>query len=145
MTREEVEGYGLRWQEELFTEPFITDWVLDRIFREHTNEVRDKYIEKTWGNRYKMRPEYDTQRKVEAAFKGKETDKDIWIRDGLYALISDVLFVRDHKDPNKFHPRISVQMDFIYEVYTIATRMLSTRFTTTISIAATTNIGIKKL
>lgn len=46
MTREEVEGYGLRWQEELFTEPFITDWVLDRIFREHTNEVRDKYIEK---------------------------------------------------------------------------------------------------
>ena len=51
-----------------------------------------------------MRPEYDTQRKVEAAFKGKETDKDIWIRDGLYALISDVLFVRDHKDPNKFHP-----------------------------------------
>ena len=115
MTREEVEGYGLRWQEELFTEPFITDWVLDRIFREHTNEVRDKYIEKTWGNRYKMRPEYDTQRKVEAAFKGKETDKDIWIRDGLYALISDVLFVRDHKDPNKFHPRISVQMDFIYE------------------------------
>ena len=115
MTREEVEGYGLRWQEELFTEPFITDWVLDRIFREHTNEVRDKYIEKTWGNRYKMCPEYDTQRKVEAAFKGKETDKDIWIRDGLYALISDVLFVRDHKDPNKFHPRISVQMDFIYE------------------------------
>ena len=115
MTREEVEGYGLRWQEELFTEPFITDWVLDRIFREHTNEVRDKYIEKAWGNRYKMRPEYDTQRKVEAAFKGKETDKDIWIRDGLYALISDVLFVRDHKDPNKFHPRISVQMDFIYE------------------------------
>ena len=115
MSREEVEGYGLHWQEELFTEPFITDWVLDRIFREHANEVREKYIEKTWGNRYKMRPEYDTQRKVEAAFEGKETDKDIWIRDGLYALISDVLFVRDHKDPNKFHPRISVQMDFIYE------------------------------
>ena len=70
----------------MFTEPFITDWVLDRIFREHANEVREKYIEKTWGNRYKMRPEYDTQRKVEAAFEGKETDKDIWIRDGLYAL-----------------------------------------------------------
>ena len=77
--------------------------------------MRDKYIEKTWGNRYKMLPEFDTQRKVEAAFKGMETDKDIWIRDGLYALISDVLFVRDHKDPNKFHPRISVQLDFIYE------------------------------
>ena len=33
----------------------------------------------------------------------------------MYALISDVLFVRDHKNPDVFHPRISVQFDFIYE------------------------------
>ena len=115
MRREEIEGYGLHWQEELFTEPFITDWVLDRIFREHADEVRQKYVEHVWGDRYKMRPAYDTQRKVEKAFAGKTSDTDVWIRDGLYALISDVLFVRDHKDPNRFHPRISVQFDFIYE------------------------------
>ena len=115
MTREEIEGYGLHWQEDFFTEPFIADWVLERVFREHAEEVRQKYLEPTWGGRYKMRPEYDTQRKVEKAFEGKNSDTDIWIRDGLYALISDVLFVRDHKDPNRFHPRITVQMDFIYE------------------------------
>ncbi|GAB6982760.1 4-alpha-glucanotransferase [Prevotella dentasini] len=115
MSREEVEGYGLHWQEELFTEPFIADWVLDRVFREHADEVREKYVEHTWGDRYKMRAEYDTQRKVEKAFEGKDTDKDVWIRDGLYSLISDVLFVRDHRDPNRFHPRISVQFAFIYE------------------------------
>jgi 4-alpha-glucanotransferase len=62
-----------------------------------------------------MKPEYDTQRKVEAAFEGKTSSADVWIRDGLYALISDVLFVRDRKDSNKFHPRISVQFDFIYQ------------------------------
>ena len=39
-------------------------------------------------------------------------EKEIWLRDGLYALISDVLFRRDHKDPNKFHPRIGVQLAF---------------------------------
>ena len=115
MSREEIEGYGLHWQEELFTEPFIADWVLDRIFREHADEVRQKYVEHVWGDRYKMRPAYDTQRKVEKAFAGKNSDVDIWLRDGLYALISNVLFVRDHKDPNRFHPRISVQFDFIYE------------------------------
>ena len=115
MSREEIEGYGLHWQEELFTEPFITDWVLDRIFKEHADEVRNTYLIHKWGDRYSMRAEYDTQRKVEAAFEGHDTEKDIWIRDGLYALISDVLFVRDHKDPNRFHPRITVQMDFIYE------------------------------
>ena len=115
MSREEIEGYGLHWQEELFTEPFITDWVLDRIFKEHADEVRNTYLIHKWGDRYSMRAEYDTQRKVETAFEGHDTEKDIWIRDGLYALISDVLFVRDHKDPNRFHPRITVQMDFIYE------------------------------
>ncbi len=115
MTREEIEGYGLHFQEELYTRPFITDWVLDRIFREHTSEVKKKYIDAAANGFYTMKPEYDTQRKVEAAFEGKTTDKDIWIRDGLYALISDVLFVRDHRNPNLFHPRISVQFDFIYE------------------------------
>lgn len=115
MSREEIEGYGLHWQEELFTEPFIMDWVLDRIFREHATTVRENYLLPTHDGRYRMRPEFDTQRKVEAFFAGKNTETDIWIRDGLYALISDVLFVRDHKDANKFHPRISVQLDFIYE------------------------------
>jgi 4-alpha-glucanotransferase len=115
MTRDEIEAYGLRWQEELFTQPFIKDWVLDRIFKEYADEVREKYVEPKQDGFYRMRPQYDTQRKVEAAFEGHDTDKDIWIRDGLYALISDVLFVRDHKDADRFHPRISVQLDFIYE------------------------------
>lgn len=115
MSREEIEGYGLHWQEELFTEPFIADWVLDRIFKEHAQMVKETYLQHTWGDRYKMLPAYDTQRKVEKAFEGKTSEVDIWIRDGLYSLISNVLFVRDHKDPNRFHPRICVQFDFIYE------------------------------
>ena len=115
MTREEIEAYGLHWQEELFTEPFIMDWVLDRIFGERADEVREKYVEPKGDGYYRMKPEYDTQRKVEAAFAGATDERDLWLRDGLYALISDVLFVRDHRDENKFHPRISVQLDFVYE------------------------------
>ena len=115
MSREEIEGYGLHWQEDLFTTPFITDWVLDRVFHERAQEVREKYVEPKWEGHYRMRPEYDTQKKVEAAFEGCTEERDLWLRDGLYALISDVLFVRDHKDANKFHPRITVQFDFIYE------------------------------
>ena len=115
MTREEIEAYGLHFQEELFTEPFITDWVLDRMFGERAAMVRDTYLEPAHDGRYRMKPEYDTQRKVEAAFEGKTDKADTDLRDGLYALISDVLFVRDHRDPNKFHPRMSVQFDFIYE------------------------------
>ncbi len=63
---------------------------------------------------YRMRPEFDTQRKVEAYFAGKTDDDSIWIRDGLYALISDVLFVPDRNNPHEYHPRIGVQHDYIY-------------------------------
>lgn len=115
MTREEIEAYGLHFQEKLFTEPFITDWVLDRMFGERAAMVRETYLEPAGDGHYRMKPEYDTQRKVEAAFEGKTDKEDTDLRDGLYALISDVLFVRDHRDPNKFHPRISVQFDYIYE------------------------------
>ena len=115
MTREEIEAYGLRFQEELFTEPFITDWVLDRMFGARAGIVRETYLEPFHDGRYRMKEAYNTQRKVEAAFAGKTGKADTDLRDGLYALISDVLFVRDHRDANKFHPRISVQFDFIYE------------------------------
>ncbi len=115
MSRQEIEGYGLRFQEELFTRPFIATWVVDRIFREHAAEVTATYLDHAHDDIYTLKPEYDTQRKIEAAFAGRTTDKDIWLRDGLYSLVSNVLFVRDRKDADKFHPRISAQLDFMYE------------------------------
>ena len=138
MTREEIEGYGLRFDEDRYTRPFITDWTLDRIFHENADMVKEKFLDRLDDERYQMKPEFDTQRKVESWYfqmkneecrmKNENTaqpDSSFYIlhssfnleslRDGLYALISDVLFLRDHKDSNKFHPRIGVQLDFIYE------------------------------
>jgi 4-alpha-glucanotransferase len=131
MSEEEIRSYGLNFQAERFTTPFITDWVLDRMFHEHADEVKQQYLDRLDHERYKMKPAFDTQRKVEAYFAAQvqqqtahavtEEEKQSVakrlndIRDGLYALISDVLFVRDHKNPELYHPRISAQFDFIYE------------------------------
>lgn len=115
MSREEIESYGLHFQEDRFTRPFITDWVLDRVFHERAGEVKEKYLDRLDDERYQMKPEVNTQRKVEALFADATDEKELWLRDGLYALISDVLFVRDHTNPGVFHPRISAQLDFIYE------------------------------
>lgn len=115
MSREEIESYGLHFQEDRFIRPFITDWVLDRVFHERAGEVKEKYLDRLDDERYQMKPEVDTQRKVEALFADVTDEKELWLRDGLYALISDVLFVRDHTNPGVFHPRISAQLDFIYE------------------------------
>ena len=115
MSREEIMQYGLNYQEQRFTEPFITDWVLDRVFPERADEVRQTYLERIDHERYRMKPEVDTQRKIEARFENVTRQEDLWLRDGLYSLLSDVLFVRDHNNPDMFHPRISAQLDFIYE------------------------------
>ncbi len=82
---------------------------------ERAGEVKEKYLDRLDDERYQMKPEVDTQRKVEALFADVTNEKELWLRDGLYALISDVLFVRDHTNPGVFHPRISAQLDFIYE------------------------------
>ena len=115
MTREEIESYGFHFNEDRYTRPFITDWVLDRVFKDKAAMVRETYLDKIDDERYAMKPQYDTQRKIEQAFKGKTAEEDLWLRDGLYSLVSDVLFLRDCKDGRKFHPRIAVQLDFIYE------------------------------
>ena len=123
MTPAEIEGYGLQWQEELFTKPFIANWTLDRIFGEHAQYVKDTFLNPLHDDMWQMKPEFDTQRKVETFFKQVESGEqhaqsavlNSNLRDGLYALISDVLFVPDRKDAGKFHPRIGVQNDFIYE------------------------------
>ena len=115
MSRDEIMLYGLNFQEERFTQPFITDWVLDRVFHERADEVRREYLERIDGERYRMKPDVDTQRKIEARFAGVTRQEDLWLRDGLYSLVSDVLFVRDRNRADMFHPRISAQLDFIYE------------------------------
>ena len=122
MTPAEIEGYGLQWQEDLFTTPFIADWTIDRIFGDRAQYVKETFLDPKHDDIWQMKPEFDTQRKVEAWWKAQreasaadEAEALENLRDGLYALISDVLFVRDRKDSKKFHPRIGVQNDFVYQ------------------------------
>lgn len=115
MTADEIRSYGLNFQQDRFTRPFITDWVLDRVFHERADEVKQKYLDRLDDERYQLKKEVDTQIKVETLFEGVTDEKEIWLRDGLFSLISDVLFVRDHRNPGLYHPRISAQFDFIFE------------------------------
>ena len=112
MTRDEIEAYGLPFNEAHMTRPFIANWTLQRIFGERAAYVKEHFLEPLHDDIWQMKPEFDTQRKIEAWSKDKDEND---LRDGLYALISDVLFVRDRKDANRFHPRIAVQSDFVYE------------------------------
>lgn len=112
---EEIERYGLRFRPRYFTRPNINDWVLEKIFAARADEVRRTYLRPLGAEEYEMKPEYDTQRKIEAAFAGKTSPEDVALREGLYALVSNVLFIPDTKEKDKYHPRIAAQQDYFYQ------------------------------
>ena len=114
MSREEIESYGLPFREEYLI-PYIHESFLGQVFGPHTDYVKQTFLlpAETPGI-YHMKPEFATQREVESFFAGKNDENSLWIRDGLYTLISDVLFVPDTKEKDKYHPRIGIQRDFIF-------------------------------
>ncbi len=113
LTPDEMRDFGLNFDEELMTKPYITDDVLENIFGKDAERVRELYLQPEKNGRYSLKPEYATQRQVEQAFADAAED-DIRVRDGLYSLINNVLFVPDHQREGVYHPRISVMNDFVF-------------------------------
>ena len=109
MTQEEIQSFGLEFDKESMTRPYINDTLIDTLFGENGHEIRHTFLRRMHNGRYAFRPEFNTQRKIQAYFAGKTDEASTDIREKLYSLISDVLFIADRDDPNKYHPRIAVQ------------------------------------
>ncbi len=100
MTVEEIEEAGLEWDWLGMTKPVITDAILLQVFGDEAPLVRHKWLDNQGGGYYSLKPEVDTERKVEALNLAPN------VRDGLYTLIANVLFVEDTTRPGTYHPRI---------------------------------------
>jgi len=113
-TAEELGGWGFGFDEHRMTKPYIHEHFLGNIFGEYTGEVIEKYLNPITWQRYELKDFCDTQMKIKVHFEGKIDEKSNRLRDGLYALCNEVLFVRDKTEPNKFHPRITAQYTFSF-------------------------------
>ena len=111
----EIEYFGLPFRKDLMTRPFINDRVIDRLFGIHAQFVRDNYLIPRSYGLYDLKAEYDTQQKVRTAFEGRGDENSLWIRDGLYHLVSDVLFLEDPHHPEMYHPRIGACNEPVYD------------------------------
>ncbi|WP_300725632.1 4-alpha-glucanotransferase [uncultured Bacteroides sp.] len=114
MSEEEIRSFGLNFNKESMTRPYISEYMINTMFGDKAELVKETFIQPLHDDLYEMRPEFDTQRKVEAYFAGKKDKESCDLKEGLYALISDVLFIPDRKNPEMYHPRIGVQNDFAY-------------------------------
>lgn len=98
---------------ELQCRPFIRDWMLTDFFGEYTQEVKERYLEPTQDGSYRLKDFVDTQRKVEEYFSRMAPDeKNSRIKDALFGLIDDVLFIEDPYQKGHYHPRISAQFTY---------------------------------
>ena len=118
---DEMMEQGVYFDSERMIKPYIRGHFLHEIFGEYTDEVRKLYLHETEYNVFELKKEYDTQKKIYNHFTPGEnshqklSEKNVIIRDGLIALLDEVLFI---KDPNvsfaAYHPRIAMHYSYTY-------------------------------
>ena len=98
------------------TKPYIMDYMLADFFGEDAvDECRDRFLIDEGYGRYRLREEFDTQRKVVDYFSHEENnDRNNRICNALLGLIDEVLFIEDPYEKGKYHPRISAQFTYAY-------------------------------
>ena len=103
----EIVGRGIRFDRDRLTKPFINDAVLQEIFGEAADSVRQKYLLANGGGNYSLKLEFATQRQVENHFATlKATEQNFRLKIGLFDLISNVLLL---EVDGKFHCRFALE------------------------------------
>ena len=126
-THQELEAKGLWWDDNRFLKPYMKEHVLYAVFGKYTDDVIREYLLPDGWQNYKFKLEFDTQKKIEKHFATLDYNfgnKEVLIRDGLYMLHCEVLFVRDTHQRDKVHPRISMHSSATFRDLPDETRRL---------------------
>jgi 4-alpha-glucanotransferase len=118
---DEISDYGIWFDEQRFTKPYIRGHFLHEIFGEYTDEVRMLYLDEPEYNVFELKDGFKTQLGIYNHFTPemesgqKLSEKNVIIRDGLISLLDEVLFIRDpYTDHLAYHPRITLQYTYSY-------------------------------
>lgn len=115
LLKEDIEHYGMSFDENRYTIPHIHRKFILELFGEMAEEVGRTYLVQSASDYLMLKPSCDTQRKIEQLFDGLTDERSIQIKEGLYHIANEVLFVHDTREPHKFHPRISAHQSFVYQ------------------------------
>jgi 4-alpha-glucanotransferase len=112
MSKDELLTKGFLLDDERHLKPYIRNDQLLEMFGNAAERVIREFLNKKDSGVYELKPEVNTQRKIEKYFAVNGGETNICV--GLYALVADVLFVRDPHQPDKFHPRITAQHTYSF-------------------------------
>ncbi len=123
----ELQRKGLVWDEARFLKPYLKEHLLQEVFGTDVREIIKTYFNQEGDQNFQFKPEFDTQKKIKSHFDslGNSIGKqEIAIRDSLYNLHCEVLFIRDSRQPDRFHPRIAMQRSATFRDLPTETRRL---------------------
>lgn len=124
LTPDEIEAFGLPFRKDFLTRPFISDTWLDRLFGARADWVKQHFLTHAYYDIWHLRPEFSTQRAIVARLESeysREPDIDA-LRDALFALTENVLFIEDPRERDRYHPRIAGFQTFVFERLTAEER-----------------------
>jgi len=106
----EFEQRGIPFDRERLLQPYITQELLEETLCDDWRAVRDQFLVPTGPQTFALKPEFATQRQVEAFFSSLETNgQNERIKIGLYDLISNVILLQPRAgDPHTFHFRLGM-------------------------------------
>jgi 4-alpha-glucanotransferase len=108
---------GIWFDHDRFCKPYITDPILQSIFYDHADFVKDHFLIPNEKKGYDLKEDFDTQQKVEEYFALQElSDSNAFIRQGLFDLITNViLFEEPGSNQQKFHFRILIDSTYSFQ------------------------------
>ena len=117
LTQEEIESFGLPFREDFMTSPYITDMVINCIFGEQANWVRENCLKRTSDGKYQLHSNFATQREILRNIPEDDDEAHTRIRQGLFRLTEQVLFLRDEDKQQCYHPRIAAENEFVFRAH----------------------------
>ncbi len=115
---EEIETSGLHFNEDRMTIPYITDELILMIFGEYAEEVTICFFERNANGTYRFKKEFNSQLRIANQTGWQNDKKNNFIREGLYALINEVLFIEDSRKKGNYHPRIACRDSYSFSQLT---------------------------
>ena len=114
MSGEELYVWGFPFDEQRMAQPYIHENMLQDFFGEYVNEATVDYLDVISWQRFQLKPFCNTQQKINQLFANRDDDKSNILRNGLFGLCTEVLFVPDPYSQNLFHPRILAQHTYSF-------------------------------
>ncbi len=102
---------GIAFDRDRFVKPFLIDDVLQDVFGAEAERVKGEFLVADATGRLSLKPEFNTQQKVERHFAGLDScEVNRKLKEGLFDLISNViLFEIEGSQGSEFHFRFAME------------------------------------